>query len=177
MKISEPELTKLHGSNVVCCFFKMLVKQSYSVTCSLKVFFFFPFLAWQFSHLYSVQSVKNIRNCKHCMQCHRDLKQVFVLLRGGESHCIWQRLSLAQLSLQSGFQWRKKMWQHAACDKSSNQTYISSVPYVGILSYLVLLNIMIAPERVRVLQNVLFNTECLQASTTEYSSTEIIHVS
>lgn len=47
---------------------------------------------------------QNILYRKYCLRCHSDLKQVFVLLRGGESHCIWRRLSLAQLSLLSGFQ-------------------------------------------------------------------------
>lgn len=91
-------------------------KQSNSVTCFVKGF----------------SICQNILNRIYCMRCHSDLKQVFVLLRGGESHCIWQRLSLAQLSLQSGFQWREKC-QHAACDNSSNQTHISSALVVGIL--------------------------------------------
>lgn len=142
----------------------------------LRFFSFFPFLPDNF-HICIQSNLSKIFGTANTACDVTVILSMFLFSSEVVSHTAFGNASLAQLSLQSGFQWRKKMWQHAACDKSSNQTYISSVPYVGILSYLVLLNIMIAPERVRVLQNVLFNTECLQASTTEYSSTEIIHVS
>lgn len=142
--------------------------------------FFFSFGMTIFTFVFS-PICQDILNRKYCMRCHSDLKQVFVLLRGGESHCIWQRLPLAPLSLQSGFQWRKKC-QHAACDKSSNQTHISSASYVGILSYLVLLSIMSTLERIDVLHHIFYcsfwfhSRECLQASTTEYSTTVITRI-
>lgn len=93
-----PELTKLHGWIIV-------LKRSSPAQSLSGVFSYFIFFSGVtvFTFVFS-PICQNILYRKYCLRCHSDLKQVFVLLRGGESHCIWRRLSLAQLSLLSGFQ-------------------------------------------------------------------------
>lgn len=168
-----PELTKLHGWIIV-------LKRSSPAQSLSGVFSYFIFFSGVtvFTFVFS-PICQNILYRKYCLRCHSDLKQVFVLLRGGESHCIWRRLSLAQLSLLSGFQRKGGGGKMSACDNSSTQAHISSAPYVGILSCSFLHSIMSTLERVDALQkkkikNVsplyYHNRECLRASTAEYNT-------
>lgn len=167
------------GVTLCVVFFKTLVKQSYSVTCSLKIFFshFFPL---SLSLLHGNFHICIQSNLSKIFRTANTACDVTVILSrflfssevvshiafGDASHSHSWVYSLVSSERKGG----EKKCDSIAASKSSNQTYISSAPYVGILSYSVLLNIMKAPERVHVLQNVLFSTECLQASTAEYSN-------
>lgn len=148
------------------------------MTCFLYFFLFFGVTI--FTLVFSPICQKIFRTTNTACNVTVILSRFFVLLRGGESHCIWRHLSLAQLSLQSGFQWRgeKKKRENVsmqACDKSSNQTHISSAPICGNL-------VMFSPPQhhehsgknwrcaqyIFILLHIII--ECLQASTTEYDT-------
>lgn len=84
------------------------------------------------------------------MQCQSDLKQVFVLLRGGESHCMWRRLSLAQL--QSGFPFRRKISAYSMRQVFKSKPYLLCSICVNLAIFC--LSIMNAQERITALNNI-----------------------
>lgn len=67
------------------------------------------------------------------MQCESDPKQVFVLLRGAESHYAWQRLSL--LLHNEGYSLVSSKEENVSVQQA---TRVCFVPYVGNLSDLIL---------------------------------------
>lgn len=151
------------------------------MTCFL--YFFLSFFFWCDNFHIGIQSnlSKNIQNHKHRVQCHSDLKQVFC-----SPQRRWVTLHLAasltctvEFTVWFPVKGRKKKKREnvsmQACDKSSNQTHISSAPICGNL-------VMFSPPQhhehsgknwrcaqyIFILLHIII--ECLQASTTEYDT-------